>query len=199
MTATQRTTDRSRSETTLNPSRRTQRHRAKPNHPHGMFQSKPPPRFCAHAHQQPQTPAKTIAHTRVTAQRSRRCPPARPAAARSLSPSSSLSSALQILLLSPPLQSVICPTTALVHTRPSTLHQLLPVPGPDPARLPLWWLGGVWARHRPQTPYLSRVGCGRRIHSSVRTRVRTDTAPLYVAQRGAKKGLDGAGGSGIRR
>jgi hypothetical protein len=111
-------------------------------------------------------PPKPRAHHPLAAQRSRRCPPARPAARSLALPSSSLSSALQILLPSP-LQSVICPTTALLHTRPSSLPHLLPVPGPDPARLPLWWLGGVRARHRTQTPIPTRVGCGHGVHSAV--------------------------------
>jgi hypothetical protein len=47
----------------------------------------------------------------------------------------------------------------LLHCSSSTpsLYQLLPVPGPDPARAPLWCLGGVRARHRPQPPYPSRT------------------------------------------
>src|SRR4051812_17594639 len=171
MTATYTTTDRSRSVTTLNSPRRTLRHRAKPKSPHGMFQSKPPPRFCAHAHQQPSNPRQNHAPTPrhcLTASRAR----------STRRPLSFLRLSLLFLrsLLSPPPQSVICPTTALVHTRPSTLHQLLPVPGPDPARLPLWWLGGVRARPRPQTPITSRIGCGRALHRPVHTLVRRPLA-----------------------
>src|SRR3954447_26065326 len=75
----------------------------------------------------------------------------------------------------------LCPSTALslrfirppsppLHS-PPVFHQLLPVPGPDPALAPLWWLGGVRARHRPQTPMASRVGCGRGVHTVVHTLV----------------------------
>src|SRR3954454_13297005 len=135
MTATQRTTDRSRSVTTACSPRRTQRHRARPN-PHMGCSN--PSRLRASAltlTNRPQTPAKTTRPTRVycttAPAASRRLDP--PPLARSLSLCSSLSSAHNSLL-SPPLQSVICPTTALLHTRPSTLHQLLPVPRPDPAR-----------------------------------------------------------------
>src|SRR3954452_9477871 len=135
-----------------------------------MFQSKPPPCFCAHAHQQPSNPRQNHAPTPVLPlNRSRRCAPARPAA-RSLPLSSSLFSS-----------SISSVTTSLRHlshhrSRPhptSSLHHLLPVPGPDPARLPLWWLGGVRARHRPQTPIATRVGCGRRIDAAVHTSIRT--------------------------
>jgi len=82
----------------------------------------------------------------------------------------------------PPLLS-LCPlfsdspvTTSVLHHHRSTVHPSstnnTPVPGPDPARLPLWWLGGVRARHRPQSPCSSRVRCGRAIHSPVRTWIR---------------------------
>jgi hypothetical protein len=130
------------------------------------------PRASAPTHtHSPQTPAKT---TRPTAYRYTAPPsPAgsTPPPARSLSLSVSLFCFSTILRLSP-LQYVICPTTASVHTRPSTLHQLLPVPGPDPDRSPLQRLGGVRARHRPQSPCSSRVRCGRAIHSPVRTWIR---------------------------
>src|SRR3954447_13652897 len=52
-----------------------------------------------------------------------------------------------------------------------SLHQLLPVPGPDPAPAPLWWLGGVRARHRPQSPCSSRVGCGHNVHSRIHSSI----------------------------
>jgi hypothetical protein len=164
MTATHATTDRSRSVTTACSPRRPPRHRAKP---HGIFQSKPLRASAPNARPRASNPARTPAHTRryrsATPFARRLVPLPSPLAV----PSLRLSLLSQVSLLSPPPQSVICPTTALVHTRPSTLHQLLPVPGPDPARLPLWWLGGVRVRHRPQTPYSSTVGCGREIHGRI--------------------------------
>ncbi len=52
--------------------------------------------------------------------------------------------------LTPP-PALSCPSH---HHLPSTRPPptLLPVPGPDPVRAPLWCLGGVRARHRPQAP-----------------------------------------------
>jgi hypothetical protein len=72
-----------------------------------------------------------------------------------------------LALLSQPL-SHPRPSSSLHRSTPDpSHHQLHPVPGPDPARLPLWWLGGVRvrARHRPQTPIPMRVGCGRGVHT----------------------------------
>src|SRR4051794_24575091 len=172
MTATQRTTDRSRSVTTAISPRRTQRHRSRDpitrmgcsiQAASALLRSrsptapKPPPK--------PRAPHR-LPHNALAAARRLDPPPAR-------SPSPLRLSLLLRSLLSPPPQSVICPTTALVHTRPSTLHQLLPVPGPDPARLPLWWLGGVRARHRPQPPIPTRIECGRAVHTPVRGEIRT--------------------------
>jgi hypothetical protein len=74
-----------------------------------------------------------------------------------------------------------------LHLRPSSqpapqstpsLHQLLPVPGPDPSRAPLWCLGGVRARHRPQPPIPSRVECGRDIRTCIHRPVLTLVPPL---------------------
>jgi hypothetical protein len=169
MTATHRTTDRS--------------HRHLPmtihsafavaDHQVGMFQST---RRRAAVPTPQCVPPQPLKPTRSALSRhSLRRPPARSSA--SLPP--------------PPLARLLCPPTPLSHSlvRPSpllllvspSLHQLLPVPGPDPARAPLWCLGGVRARHRPQTPVLieGRVWTrdprgsphlGPRLHCSVSSR-----------------------------
>jgi hypothetical protein len=64
-----------------------------------------------------------------------------------------------------------------------SLHQLLPVPGPDPSRLPLWWLGGVRARHRPHTPVNTGISYGRAIHTAVHTLVPHPCSQLRLFDR----------------
>jgi hypothetical protein len=83
---------------------------------------------------------------------------------------SSLSFRLFCLLSRP----FLLPTTSVSLS----LHQLLPVPGPDPSRAPLWCLGGVRARHRPQTPINTGIECGRAIHTPVHTAIRPCSAPF---------------------
>src|SRR4051794_23031985 len=119
------------------------------------------PTPCANAHLRvPHNPSRPPAPPRFAPASSGR-PLARPPL-----PRSSLSSSLSVLpTLRLPLSSVFLLHHSTVHP---SLHQLLPVPGPDPSRAPLWCLGGVRARHRPQTPYLSSVGCGREVHALVR-------------------------------
>src|SRR3954447_16377189 len=70
-------------------------------------------------------PPKPPPHPGLTLNR----PPARPAARSLAVLSLSLSSSSSISSVPPPAVR-LCPTTALIHTRPSTLHQLLPMPGP---------------------------------------------------------------------
>jgi hypothetical protein len=123
------------------------------HHHVGTFLSQPPPRSRAHAHQTPPNPPQTHPLTPALPQ----LPPAA-RSSRCSAPAHSVSSLFSLFL------RPIC-----LHLRPSSqpapqstpsLHQLLPVPGPDPSRAPLWCLGGVRARHTPQPPYPSRVGCG---------------------------------------
>src|SRR4051794_24223193 len=113
MTATQTTTDRipignhaellSTSSTTS---------LARPNHPHGMFQSKPPPRFCAHAHPTASNPRQNHApNIRVTALRPAVARRLDPPPARSLSPLR-----LSLLLFDP--SSVTTSVRHLSHHRP---------------------------------------------------------------------------------
>src|SRR4051794_29958804 len=128
-------------------------HRASHTRRHRLT-APPPATLRAHARQAPSNSAKPLAHTprSRTAHRHRRATirqPPPPALLLSVS-----STCLPSTSQTPP---SVRPQLHRSTPDPS-LHQLHPVPGPDPARAPLRWLGGIRARHRPQAPYSSSIG-----------------------------------------
>jgi hypothetical protein len=154
------------------------------------------PHACAQTSPSTSNPRQTLAQTAPFPQPT---PPPRHASsatARLASPCSSSSSCLLSLdSQTPPLFDLVSPP---LHTRPVP-PQLHPVPGPDPARLPLWWLGRVRARHRPQTLIPTEVGCGGPIHIAVPTLIRARCSVSSIATAAARMTWVGVPARGERR
>ena len=142
-------------------------------HHHRTLEPSRPLASNAHAHLASPTPRNhPLRHDVNTTQ-----PPAVPARTAPALP--------RVSALSVPLLRLFCHHSCPSSTTRSTVHPPLhqqhsPVPGPDPARLPLWWLGGVRARHRPQTPMNTGIRCGHAIHTPVHTIIH---ATLPVGER----------------
>jgi len=79
----------------------------------------------------------------------------------------------------------------------TSLHHLASCAGPWPRPSPSWGLGGVRARHRPQTPITTKVACGFDLHSAIHTSVRA-RARRFLFTWGTKFASD-RGASGALR